>query len=114
MNKMKIKIHEALSTIETLFDGDQGCVDINREYPGIFAYYNLDSERKSDDCTYYFKIERNKIKPIGFHAGTDEWDPYYFETTQDDWLNEGTGHTKEYRASLLKDLQTLISKGITY
>ena len=111
MSKMKIKLHESFSET-TLFYGKDGLVVINPAYPGIFAYYMLDEDGKSDDCTYYFKLEESKVTPIGFHAGTDEWDTYFFKTKQDGWLNEDTWHTPEYRDYLLKKLQNLIH--VTY
>ena len=111
MSKMKIKLHESFSET-TLFYGKDGLVVMNPAYPGIFAYYMLDEDGKSDDCTYYFKLEDSKVTPIGFHAGTDEWDTYFFKTKQDGWLNEDTWHTPEYRDYLLNILHNIIH--VTY
>ena len=61
MSKMKIKLHESFSET-TLFYGKDGLVVMNPAYPGIFAYYMLDEDGKSDDCTYYFKLEDSRSR----------------------------------------------------
>lgn len=86
MSKIKIKVHEARTFSNTLFETDRGVVKMDSRFPGVFAFFPTESDGRNDDCTYYFSLQSNFIIQRGWHYGRGSFGPDYIKDDEP-WLD---------------------------